>query len=209
MPPIPAALAGKRIAITGSTGLVGTALVERLLRSVPDCELVLLVRDGKRTPAARRVERELLKNDAFNRLRAELAGGSESFEEMAARRITTISGDVVLKNLTARYVRGKSTSGDIQYDGDIDSTGRYELGSHSGSVYLTVPATVGAQITVATYTGSIDSEFPITLRAGEHAVGAGKRFTFDIGKGDARISAESFSGDITIRTRSARSPRDR
>ena len=54
-PVIAEALAGKRIAITGSTGFVGTALVERLLRSVPDCELVLLVRDGKRTPAARRV----------------------------------------------------------------------------------------------------------------------------------------------------------
>ena len=48
-------LAGKRIAITGSTGFVGTALVERLLRGVPDCELVLLVRDGKRTTAAERV----------------------------------------------------------------------------------------------------------------------------------------------------------
>ena len=47
------ALAGKRIAITGATGFVGTALVERLLRCVPDCELVLLVRDGKRTTAAR------------------------------------------------------------------------------------------------------------------------------------------------------------
>ncbi len=53
-------LAGKRIAITGSTGFVGTALVERLLRCVPDCELVLLVRDGKRTTAAERVRRELL-----------------------------------------------------------------------------------------------------------------------------------------------------
>jgi HAD superfamily hydrolase (TIGR01490 family) len=91
---IPDALAGKRIAITGSTGFVGTALVERLLRSVPDCELVLLVRDAKRTPAVRRVERELLKNDAFDRLRADLAGGPETFEEMAARRVTTISGDV-------------------------------------------------------------------------------------------------------------------
>src|SRR6188508_1226588 len=88
------ALAGKRIAITGSTGFVGTALVERLLRSVPDCELVLLVRDGKRTPAARRVQRELLKNDAFDRLRASCAAGDETFDEMAARRITTIAGDV-------------------------------------------------------------------------------------------------------------------
>ena len=37
-------LGGKRIAVTGSTGFLGTALVERLLRSVPDCSLVLLVR---------------------------------------------------------------------------------------------------------------------------------------------------------------------
>ena len=62
-------LAGKRIAITGATGFVGTALVERLLRGVPDCELILLVRNGKRTPAATRTQKELLKNDAFDRLR--------------------------------------------------------------------------------------------------------------------------------------------
>src|ERR1044072_7492788 len=86
-------LRGKRIAITGGTGFVGTALVERLLRAVPGCELVLLVRDGKRTPAARRVQRELLKNDAFDRLRADLAAaGGETFDEMTARRITTIAG---------------------------------------------------------------------------------------------------------------------
>jgi HAD superfamily phosphoserine phosphatase-like hydrolase len=89
---VPEALAGKRIAITGATGFVGTALVERLLRGVPDCTLVLLVRDGKRAPAARRVQREVLKNDAFDRLRAEL--GAAGFETMAAERITTIAGDV-------------------------------------------------------------------------------------------------------------------
>ena len=89
-------LAGKRIAVTGSTGFVGTALIERLLRSVPDCELILLVRDGQRTPAAKRVQKELLKNDAFDRLRAQhnAPGSPETFDEMTARRITTIAGDV-------------------------------------------------------------------------------------------------------------------
>ena len=89
-------LAGKRVAITGSTGFVGTALVERLLRSVPGCELVLLVRHGKRSSAARRVERELLRNDAFDRLRQQCAadGSPESFDAMTSRRITTIAGDV-------------------------------------------------------------------------------------------------------------------
>ena len=89
-------LAGKRIAITGSTGFVGTALVERLLRAVPECELILLVRDGKRTKAARRVEKELLRNDAFDRLRDQHAqpDADETFTEMTERRITTITGDV-------------------------------------------------------------------------------------------------------------------
>ena len=62
-------LAGKRIAITGGTGFVGTALVERLLRGAPDCELILLVRDGQAHQGGPRVQKELLKNDAFDRLR--------------------------------------------------------------------------------------------------------------------------------------------
>jgi len=117
---------------------------------------------------------------------------------------TSVSGDIDLNNVVARYVRAKSTSGDVSFDGTIDPTGRYELGSHSGGVYLVVPPGTGAQLTVATYTGSIDSDFPITLLPGEHGISSSKRFTFSIGKGDARISAESFSGDITIRSKGRR-----
>ena len=40
---IAADLAGTRILVTGATGFLGTALVERLLRSVPECEVVVLV----------------------------------------------------------------------------------------------------------------------------------------------------------------------
>lgn len=122
--------------------------------------------------------------------------------------ITTVSGDIVMRDVVARYVRGKSTSGEVSYDGVIDSTGRYELGSHSGGVYLVIPPGTGAQVTVATYTGTIDTDFPITLRPGEHAVGAARRMTFEVGKGDARISAESFSGDITIRSKGRRPPQE-
>ena len=72
-------LAGKRIAITGSTGFLGTAIVEKLLRTIPDCELVLIVRPGRRG-ASHRVSREILRNDAFDRLKTDL--GSEAFEEI-------------------------------------------------------------------------------------------------------------------------------
>ena len=88
-------LAGKRIAITGSTGFVGTALVERLLRSVPDCSLILLVRPSRRHSAAERVRREIFKNNAFDRLRTELkAAGGETFDAMCERRVVAVGGDV-------------------------------------------------------------------------------------------------------------------
>ena len=86
-------LAGKRIAVTGSTGFLGTALVERLLRSVPDCELVLLIRAGRMRTVEQRAQREIFKNNCFDRIREEL-GGKANFDEAVARRVNVIEGDV-------------------------------------------------------------------------------------------------------------------
>jgi HAD superfamily hydrolase (TIGR01490 family) len=90
-------LAGKRIAVTGATGFLGTALVERLLRCVPDCELVLLVRPGRRG-ADDRVRREVLKNDCFDRLRREL-GDTKAFDDLTTRRVRGVAGDVAVDGL--------------------------------------------------------------------------------------------------------------
>ncbi|MFV1990558.1 MAG: SDR family oxidoreductase, partial [Acidimicrobiales bacterium] len=89
-------LAGKRIAVTGATGFLGTALVERLLRSAPDCELVLIVRPTRRSDPARRIKREVLKNNAFDRLREELG---DDFDLTMSRRIVTTAGDVAKPDL--------------------------------------------------------------------------------------------------------------
>jgi fatty acyl-CoA reductase len=89
---IRAALAGKRIFLTGATGFLGTAVLERLLRSVPECEVTLLIRPGKRSTVDQRMQREILKNDAFDRLRADL--GKDGFAEMTARRLRAVPGDV-------------------------------------------------------------------------------------------------------------------
>ena len=84
-------LDGARIAVTGATGFLGTALVERLLRAVPGCEVVVVVRAGKRTSARDRVVREILRNDCFARLRVELG---DRFDADMERRLHVIDGDV-------------------------------------------------------------------------------------------------------------------
>jgi DUF4097 and DUF4098 domain-containing protein YvlB len=112
----------------------------------------------------------------------------------------SVSGSIEVRNAEGRYVRCHTTSGDLAYDGTIDPSGRYELVTHSGDVRLAIPSTAGAQLSISTWSGAIESDFPITLKPGEHGIGSGqaKRFTFEIGNGAARINAESFSGDITI-----------
>jgi HAD superfamily hydrolase (TIGR01490 family) len=89
------ALAGQRVGVTGATGFLGTALVERLLRSVPDCEVVVVVRPGRRG-AADRVRREILRNDCFDRLRREWG---DQFDDQVASRLIPIAGDVATDGL--------------------------------------------------------------------------------------------------------------
>jgi len=84
-------LAGKRIAVTGATGFLGTAVVERLLRSVEGCTVVAVVRPGRRGGAAGRAERDILRNDCFDRLREEWGA---SFDARVAERFRAVAGDV-------------------------------------------------------------------------------------------------------------------
>src|ERR1700733_9676578 len=89
------ALRGKRIAVTGATGFLGTALAERLLRAVPGCEVVLLVRPGRRG-AEDRVRREVLRNNCFDRMRDGFGAG---FDAEVAARLRVIGADVGVDGL--------------------------------------------------------------------------------------------------------------
>lgn len=129
-----------------------------------------------------------------------ISGGVRLTDVRGSVEVGTVSGDVDLRGVSAKLVRAKTTSGDVTFEGAIDGAGRYEFGAHSGDIRLRIPRETSAQLTVSTWSGGINSEFPITLKPGEHGIGAAttKRFTFEIGGGAARITAETFSGDITI-----------
>jgi hypothetical protein len=114
--------------------------------------------------------------------------------------VETVSGDIDLDGITSRQIRTNSTSGDLTFAGTIADGGRYEFQTHSGEIRLELPANVGAELSLSTFSGEIDSAFPITLIAGDHGIGAAqaKKLNFSLGKGTARIIAETFSGDVTL-----------
>ncbi|HEX5701561.1 MAG TPA: SDR family oxidoreductase, partial [Rubrobacter sp.] len=83
---------GKRILLTGGTGFLGTALVEKILRSLPDIgRLYLVIRPHRGKSAAERFERDVLGAAAFRGLRERLG---DDFADHVSKRVRVLEGDV-------------------------------------------------------------------------------------------------------------------
>jgi alcohol-forming fatty acyl-CoA reductase len=92
IPMLDEAYSGKAVLLTGGTGFLGTALVEKMLRSLPSLErLYLLVRPSREKSAKERFERDVLGSDAFSRLREKLGS---SFVERIVEKVCILEGDV-------------------------------------------------------------------------------------------------------------------
>ncbi|MGH7664194.1 MAG: DUF4097 family beta strand repeat-containing protein [Gemmatimonadaceae bacterium] len=138
-------------------------------------------------------------------VRANSVSGDVWVEDAAGSVETgSVSGDITLRGIRSGSVRAKTVSGDVEYDGTFEASGRYEFGSHSGDILLAVPQGAGALLTLETFSGEIDSDFPLTIQPGDEGGGAHRRkhgFQFTLGNGGARIDVETFSGDIHLMRR--------
>jgi HAD superfamily hydrolase (TIGR01490 family) len=88
--PIAEVLAGQRILLTGATGFVGEALLERLLHDLPETQVTLLVRARGSLTAEHRI-RQLLTGPAFGRLR-ERRG--DDLTPLIGTQIAVLEGDL-------------------------------------------------------------------------------------------------------------------
>ena len=105
------------------------------------------------------------------------------------------SGDIVLGGTKSSFVHTQTVSGETRFGGTVDRAGRYEFHSHSGDIQLAVPST-GVTFDVNTFSGDLQSDYPMTLQPGSED--GHKHMEFSINGGGARVTAETFSGDITV-----------
>jgi DUF4097 and DUF4098 domain-containing protein YvlB len=106
----------------------------------------------------------------------------------------TVNGDIDLTGTDATTLTATSVNGDVNYDGPLHSGGRYALATHNGDVSLAVAEGAGAAVSVSTFNGEFESDFPVTLTETRK----GKRFSFTIGSGSAQVSLESFQGTVRL-----------
>ncbi len=95
-------LSGKTLLITGATGFLAKAVVEKILRCAPEVGRVYLVvrsrrkKDGTTLSARERVEEEILQSAAFARLR-DIHG--DRYAEVMADKVHAVEGDLTLDHL--------------------------------------------------------------------------------------------------------------
>jgi hypothetical protein len=111
----------------------------------------------------------------------------------------TVSGRIGMTSVQSNTVRAESVSGSLSYDGTFDETGSYTFKTHSGRLTLGIPANAGANVSLETFSGTVDSDFPVTMLSSRNRGDEGdNRFEFKVGNGKARVVAETFSGSIRI-----------
>ena len=122
--------------------------------------------------------------------------------------VSSVSGDVTLASVACERLDAKSMSGDLAYEGTLARSGRYNLNSHSGTVRLVLANASGFVLDASTFSGSIDSDLPLTIGGNadrgrdERRHGPNShRVQGSFGDGSAVITVRTFSGDITIQKR--------
>ena len=108
--------------------------------------------------------------------------------------VSSVSGDVILTHADCERAAMESVSGDIRYSGTFAKGGRYEFESHSGDVQIYIANDIGFELTAETFSGDIESEFPLTMSGT-----ISKREVHGVyGDGSVVIEASTFSGSVTI-----------
>lgn len=109
--------------------------------------------------------------------------------------VETTNGDVSMRGIRSATTRATTVNGDITYDGSIRENGRYIFSTHNGDVLLTLPESASATVSVSTYHGEFESDFPVRLTGTTRD----RQFKFTLGAGSAGIELESFNGEILLR----------
>ena len=141
--------------------------------------------------------------------RVETVSGDVDVDDAAGElEVESVSGTIGVRRGRLRSLRTTAISGDLRYEGTLDAAGEYRFNAHSGEVAIGIPANGGAVLDLETWSGQIQSDFPLTLQPGDTMNRRNRRMQFTVGQGGARISAETFSGDIIIRRAPARGPEE-
>jgi DUF4097 and DUF4098 domain-containing protein YvlB len=111
--------------------------------------------------------------------------------------VNTASGSVMLVGVGGN-IDANTASGDVIFKGTMRASGNYRLKTISGQVEMAVqPDPPGFTATLITYSGEIETDFPLTVNA--PLTGPINRRIVGVYKdGQTQVTLDSFSGTVSI-----------
>jgi hypothetical protein len=123
--------------------------------------------------------------------------------KVRALEAASVSGDVRITGSQVERLEANSVSGNIEFDAPLAKGGRYEFTSHSGNVRILLTGNTGFELDADTFSGSVRSDVPVTLRSigrteqrERRASPRAIRGTY--GDASAILSVRSHSGSVVI-----------
>jgi DUF4097 and DUF4098 domain-containing protein YvlB len=112
----------------------------------------------------------------------------------------SVSGDITLDRMSTGSVNVNTVSGDILVQIEtLTGNGDFKFNTVSGDIDLNVPRDFGADVTMSTVSGDINSDFAITIGGSGRMRRGG--FTGRIGGGGRRLEVSTVSGDLKLRSK--------
>jgi hypothetical protein len=109
---------------------------------------------------------------------------------------STASGDVRVKNV-AGSVNARSASGDVEAEiVRLEGNGNLKFNTASGDVHVTLPANADANVEMSSFSGTINTDFPIEVRKRDN--GPGSEAVGRLGSGSRSIRISSASGNVSL-----------
>jgi DUF4097 and DUF4098 domain-containing protein YvlB len=138
---------------------------------------------------------------ASGRLKAEAVNGTVTIRDASGElEASTVNGQLLVTGGSFDRAALESVSGGVKFEAGLSPKATLSVESVSGSVDLFLPAGLGAEFTVSTFSGAITNDLgPAAEKSSRWT--PQKELSFTTGSGGARITVETLSGSVNIRKR--------
>lgn len=138
---------------------------------------------------------------ASGRVQAEAVNGTVTIRDASGElEASTVNGKLVVIGGSFDRAKLESVSGSVRFEAALSARATLAVESVSASVDLLLPAGLGADFTVSTFSGEITNELgPAAEKSSRWT--PEKELSFTTGSGGARITVETLSGAVHIRKR--------
>jgi DUF4097 and DUF4098 domain-containing protein YvlB len=125
----------------------------------------------------------------------------------------SVNGALEVSGGSFQEARLETVNGVLRFDGDLPVGATLDVETVNGSIELRLPANVGADFTISSYGGDIDSDFEVKLGPGpvrtrrerdrhdRHDDDHSKELRFTTGGGGAKVGITTLNGRIALRKR--------